>query len=130
MIHFTLLTITNCKLNLYSSKAENGTIFEEFSILNFRALNIRESHERPEAVEETSVVVTGLKLKEFYQGIKIKNQNTGNKRNINLVSDYSRYLYNEIERIILSHIDWKQRSLAKRMLNLYKSFLSRTFFYF
>ena len=88
-----------------------GTIFEESSILNFRALNIRESHERPEAVEETSVVVTGLKIERILQGIKmLENQTTGKKRNINLVSDYNiSNVSLKIERIILSHIDFVNR---------------------
>ena len=91
--------------------SDSGTIFEESSILNFRALNIRESHERPEAVEETSVVVTGLKIERILQGIKIlENQTTGNKRNINLVSDYGiSNVSLKIERIILSHIDFVNR---------------------
>ena len=91
--------------------SDSGTIFEESSILNFRALNIRESHERPEAVEETSVIVTGLKIERILQGIKIlENQTTGNKRNINLVSDYNiPNVSLKIERIILSHIDFVNR---------------------
>jgi len=91
--------------------SDSGTIFEESSILNFRALNIRESHERPEAVEETSVVVTGLKIERILQGIKIiENQTTGKKRNINLVSDYNTPNVSlKVERIILSHIDFVNR---------------------
>ena len=91
--------------------SDSGTIFEESSILNFRALNIRESHERPESVEETSVVVTGLKIERILQGIKIlENQTTGKKRNINLVSDYNiSNVSIKIERIILSHIDFVNR---------------------
>ena len=91
--------------------SDSGTIFEESSILNFRALNIRESHERPEAVEETSVVVTGLKIERILQGIKIlENQTTGKQRNINLVSDYNiSNVSLKIERIILSHIDFVNR---------------------
>ena len=91
--------------------SDSGTIFEESSILNFRALNIRESHERPEAVEETSVVVTGLKIERILQGIKIlENQTTGKQRNINLVSDYNiSNVSIKIERIILSHIDFVNR---------------------
>ena len=91
--------------------SDSGTIFEESSILNFRALNIRESHERPEAIEETSVVVTGLKIERILQGIKIlENQTTGNERNINIVSDYNiSNLSTKIERIILSHIDFVNR---------------------
>ena len=91
--------------------SDSGTIFEESSILNFRALNIRESHERPEAVEETSVVITGLKIERILQGIKIiENQTTGIKRNINLVSDYNiSNVSLKIERIILSHIDFVNR---------------------
>nr|MBT6354367.1 UDP-N-acetylglucosamine 2-epimerase (non-hydrolyzing) [Pelagibacteraceae bacterium] len=91
--------------------SDSGTIFEESSILNFRALNIRESHERPEAIEETSVVVTGLKIERILQGIKmLENQTTGKKRNINLVSDYNiSNVSLKIERIILSHIDFVNR---------------------
>ena len=74
-------------------------------------MNIRESHERPEAVEETSLVVTGLKIERILQGIKIlENQTTGKKRNINLVSDYNiSNVSLKIERIILSHIDFVNR---------------------
>ena len=91
--------------------SDSGTIFEESSILNFRALNIRESHERPEAIEETSVVVTGLKIERILQGIKmLENQTTGKKRNINIVSDYNiPNVSTKIERIILSHIDFVNR---------------------
>ncbi len=91
--------------------SDSGTIFEESSILNFRALNIRESHERPEAIEETSVVVTGLKIERILQGIKmLENQTTGKRRNINLVSDYNiSNVSLKIERIILSHIDFVNR---------------------
>ena len=91
--------------------SDSGTIFEESSILNFRALNIRESHERPEAIEEASVVVTGLKIERILQGIKmLENQTTGKNRNINLVSDYNiSNVSIKIERIILSHIDFVNR---------------------
>ena len=91
--------------------SDSGTIFEESSILNFRALNIRESHERPEAIEEASVVLTGLKIERILQGIKmLENQTTGKKRNINLVSDYNvSNVSLKIERIILSHIDFVNR---------------------
>ena len=82
--------------------SDSGTIFEESSILN---------HERPEALEETSVVVTGLKIERILQGINIlENQTTGKKRNINLVSDYNiSNVSLKIERIILSHIDFVNR---------------------
>ncbi len=91
--------------------SDSGTIFEESSILNFRALNIRESHERPEAIEETSVIVTGLKIERILQGIEIlENQTTGKERNINIVSDYNiPNVSTKIERIILSHIDFVNR---------------------
>ena len=109
--------------------SDSGTIFEESSILNFRALNIRESHERPEAVEETSVVVTGLNIERIIQGIKmIENQTTGNKRNISLVPDYNiQNVSLKIERIILSHIDFVNRVVWQKNLNLYKSLFPEQF---
>ena len=99
------------QIESFAVLSDSGTIFEESSILNFRALNIRESHERPEAVEETTVVITGLKIERILQGIKIiENQTTGKKRNINLVSAYNiSNVSTKIERIILSHIDYINR---------------------
>ncbi len=91
--------------------SDSGTIFEESSILNFRALNIRESHERPEAIEEASVIITGLNLNKILQGILIsEDQNIGGSRNINLVKEYSHSNISiKVERIILSYIDYVNR---------------------
>ena len=101
----------NLQMNAKVVLSDSGTIFEESSILNFRALNIRESHERPEAVEESSVIITGLNIERILQGIKIlEYQSVGSKRNINLVKDYCiPNISNKVERIIISYIDYVNR---------------------
>lgn len=101
----------NLQINSKVVISDSGTIFEESSILNFRALNIRESHERPEAIEETSVIVTGLNEERIFQGIQsLENQKTGNSRNINIVADYNiPNVSLKIERLILSYIDYVNR---------------------
>lgn len=101
----------NLQINSFVVLSDSGTISEESSILNFRALNIRESHERPEAMEESSVVLTGLDYNRIFHGIEsIKHQEVNNKRNILLVSDYSvPNVSIKIERIILSYINYVNR---------------------
>ena len=87
--------------------SDSGTISEESSILNFKALNIRKSHERPEAMEEAAVMMVGLKKERILQAIEIVKHQDTEKRNFTLVADYSKANVSlKVERILLSYIDF------------------------
>lgn len=88
--------------------SDSGTISEESSILDFRALNIRQAHERPEAMEEASVMMVGLKKERILQGLEILE--TQDKNTLRLVDDYNMpNVSDKIIRIILSYKDYVNR---------------------
>jgi len=88
--------------------SDSGTISEESSILGFRALNIRQAHERPEAMEETAVMMVGLKKERILQALKILE--TQEKETLRLVADYSMpNVSDKMLRIISSYTDYVKR---------------------
>jgi len=99
------------QLNSKAVLSDSGTISEESSILNFPALNIRQAHERPEAMEEASVMMVGLNPVRILQGlVQLELQKSRDERSFRNVADYSMpNVSDKVVRIIVSYVDYIKR---------------------
>ena len=102
------------QINSLVTLSDSGTISEESSILKFRAINIRDNHERPEAMEETSVIMTGTSSDRIIQSIElVKNQQVDHI--LKNVDDYSAdNISIKIERLLLSYTDYINKKVWRK----------------
>jgi len=105
---FGFIDYIKLQLSAKAVLSDSGTISEETSILKLKALNIREAHERPEAMEEATVMMVGLNKERIFQGLEILEKQ--NKETLRPVSDYLVPNVSEkVLRIIISYTDYVNR---------------------
>lgn len=101
------------QMKAYCVISDSGTITEESSILNFPAVTIRQAHERPEGMDEGTLIMCGLKSNRILESIEIITaQHSGTERNFRLVPDYNTdNVSKKVLRIIMSYTDYINRTV-------------------
>jgi UDP-N-acetylglucosamine 2-epimerase (non-hydrolysing) len=99
--------------NAFCVLSDSGTITEESSILNFPAITIRQAHERPEGMDEGTLIMTGLKKEKILDAIDVvTSQHDINHRVFKLIEDYDvDNVSKKVVRIIMSYVEYINRTI-------------------
>lgn len=113
----------NLQKNAYCVISDSGTVTEESSILNFPAVTIRQAHERPEGMDEGTLIMCGLEANQVVKCIEVVTaQCQGKDRVFNIVRDYdSGPVSKKVLRIILSYTDYVNRTVWSKLRHLHES---------
>jgi UDP-N-acetylglucosamine 2-epimerase len=110
-----LFDYVNLQMNAFCTLSDSGTISEESSIMGFPVVNLREAHERPEAMDEAAVIMAGLNTDRVLQAIEVTKAQEKAGFHPSLPTDYS---YNNVSRkvvrIIVSYIDYVHRTVWQK----------------
>ena len=110
---FGFIDYIKLQMNAFCVISDSGSITEESSILNFPAIIIRQAHERPEGMDEGTLIMSGLRWDRIIQSIDIMttNSNSGESK-IKIVSDYdTNNVSKKVLHIIMSYTDYINRTV-------------------
>ena len=93
--------------------SDSGTISEEGSLLNLPAITIRNAHERPEAMDAGTFIMSGLKKERVLDAVEVViSQRKGDERVVDCIADYeSRAVSKQLLRAVLSYTDYVNRTV-------------------
>lgn len=110
---FGLLDYIKLQMNAFCVLSDSGTITEEASLLSLPAITIRNAHERPEGMDEGTLIMSGLKVERVLESVKVvTGQHDAEKRVIPIVKDYlAGPVSKQVLRIVLSYTDYINRTV-------------------
>ncbi|MBD1147709.1 UDP-N-acetylglucosamine 2-epimerase (non-hydrolyzing) [Pelagibacterales bacterium SAG-MED31] len=112
---FSFTDYLKLQLNSYIILSDSGTITEEASILNLKAISLRSSHERPEGLEEGTVIFNSLDLETFKQSLRYLGEEKINKSKNRIIKDYDvDNVSDKVVKIIFSYLDYVNNIILKK----------------
>jgi len=113
---FGFVDYVRLQMDAFCVISDSGTITEETSILNLPAITIRQTHERPEGMDEGTLIMTGLKSERIIDAIRIVTEHFNSEsRAVNMIKDYeTQNVSRKVLRIILSYTDYINRTVWKK----------------